>query len=49
MATDVGGTGTGIDVDRPNAARMYDYYLGGAFNFAADRALAEQAMQVMPW
>ncbi|ASO20281.1 S-adenosyl methyltransferase [Actinoalloteichus hoggarensis] len=49
METDVNWTGTGIDLDRPNAARMYDYYLGGAFNFAADRDLAEQAVQVMPW
>ncbi|APU14861.1 MULTISPECIES: SAM-dependent methyltransferase [Actinoalloteichus] len=49
METDVSWTGTGIDLDRPNAARMYDYYLGGAFNFAADRHLAEQALQVMPW
>jgi hypothetical protein len=39
----------GIDLDRPNPARMYDYYLGGAHNFAPDRALAEQALSVMPW
>ncbi|AOS63443.1 SAM-dependent methyltransferase [Actinoalloteichus hymeniacidonis] len=49
METDVSWTGTGIDLDRPNAARMYDYYLGGAFNFAADRELADKALQVMPW
>jgi len=27
---------------------MYDYYLGGSHNFAADRALAEQYMRVLP-
>src|SRR5919198_4824929 len=37
-----------IDVDRPNAARIYDYFLGGACNFHADREFAEKAMQVMP-
>ena len=29
-----------IDIERPAAARMYDYYLGGSSNFAVDRALA---------
>ena len=37
-----------IDIERPAPARMYDYYLGGSHNFAADRALAEQAMGVWP-
>jgi S-adenosyl methyltransferase len=37
-----------IDVDRPNAARIYDYFLGGAYNFQADREFAQQAMRVMP-
>jgi hypothetical protein len=32
------------DLDRPSAARMYDYYLGGSHNFAIDRAAAEQAI-----
>lgn len=27
---------------------MYDYFLGGSHNFAADRALAERYMQVIP-
>ncbi|GAB3941651.1 hypothetical protein GCM10027614_27380 [Micromonospora vulcania] len=27
-----------IDIERPSVARMYDYYLGGSHNFAADRA-----------
>jgi len=28
----------GIDTPVPNIARMYDYWLGGKDNFAADRA-----------
>jgi hypothetical protein len=38
-----------IDMSRPNAARMYDYHLGGAHNFEADRVLANQVEQVAPW
>jgi SAM-dependent methyltransferase len=37
-----------IDISVPSAARMYDYYLGGAHNFAADRELAEKALQAIP-
>ncbi len=37
-----------IDMECPAPARMYDYYLGGSHNFAADRALAAQAMAVWP-
>ena len=32
------------DVTRPNAARMYDYMLGGSANFAADREAADAMM-----
>ena len=32
----------GLDPEIPSAARMYDYYLGGAANFAADRTAADQ-------
>jgi len=38
----------GVDANVPNAARMYDYYLGGKDNFAADRAAAEQVLKVAP-
>jgi hypothetical protein len=31
-----------VDLNRPNAARVYDYFLGGAQNFAVDREFAEQ-------
>jgi hypothetical protein len=37
-----------VDVDRPNVARMYDYFLGGFHNFAADRDLAEQTLATFP-
>ncbi|WP_030490632.1 SAM-dependent methyltransferase [Micromonospora chokoriensis] len=38
-----------LQPDKPNAARMFDYYLGGKDNFAADRAAAEMVLQVAPW
>jgi SAM-dependent methyltransferase len=38
----------GLDLSSPNAARMYDYYLGGASNFAVDREAAERFLQVVP-
>ena len=37
-----------IDLDRPNAARIYDYLLGGAANFGPDREFAEQLLTVLP-
>jgi SAM-dependent methyltransferase len=37
-----------ISVDQPSVARIYDYNLGGAHNFAVDRAVAEQMNTVMP-
>jgi SAM-dependent methyltransferase len=37
-----------VDLERPSAARVYDYYLGGAHNFAVDRELAEQATRLNP-
>jgi hypothetical protein len=33
-----------IDTSRPHPARMYDYYLGGRNNFAADRETAEMGL-----
>ena len=38
----------GIDTKVPSPARIYDYYLGGKDNFAADRAAAEKALSVVP-
>lgn len=37
-----------IDLDRPNAARVYDYLLGGAANFETDRVFAEKLLEFMP-
>ncbi|MFI6498279.1 SAM-dependent methyltransferase [Nonomuraea typhae] len=39
---------TGVNPNIPNAARMYDYYLGGKDNFAADREAAEKIMKMGP-
>jgi hypothetical protein len=33
---------------RPSTARMYDYYLGGKDNYAADRQAAEQVLASGP-
>lgn len=38
----------GIDVNRPSAARVYDYILGGAHNFAVDRALGDELIRTSP-
>jgi hypothetical protein len=38
----------GIDITRPNVARIYDYLLGGKDNFAVDRAAAQQLLAVTP-
>lgn len=35
-------------VDQPNAARVYDYFLGGSHNLAADRKFATQILSVLP-
>ncbi|BCJ26708.1 SAM-dependent methyltransferase [Actinocatenispora sera] len=36
------------DLDRPSPARIYDYLLGGAHNFASDRSAGERAAATMP-
>ncbi|PKW17442.1 SAM-dependent methyltransferase [Saccharopolyspora spinosa] len=38
----------GVNRSRANPARMYDYYLGGAHNFAADREAADRVLAVLP-
>ncbi|MEH1128544.1 SAM-dependent methyltransferase [Micromonospora sp. CPCC 206061] len=38
----------GDDINTATAARMYDYYLGGVHNFAADREAAEKVIGSMP-
>lgn len=37
-----------IDEEVPSAARVYDYLLGGAHNFSADRALGEKFRAALP-
>jgi hypothetical protein len=37
-----------VDIDVPSSARMYDYYLGGSHNFAADRQAADKVIAAMP-
>lgn len=34
--------------DLPSAARVYDYFLGGGHNFAADRDFAHQVQEALP-
>lgn len=36
------------DLSLPEPARVYDYMLGGAHNFAADRAFAERLLDALP-
>jgi S-adenosyl methyltransferase len=38
----------GIDTAVPSTARMYDYWLGGHDNFAADRAAALRVSEAAP-
>jgi hypothetical protein len=37
-----------LDTSKPNIARMYDYWLGGKDNFAADREAAQKVMALLP-
>lgn len=39
---------TSVDIEKPNAARVYDYLLGGACNFEPDRVFAEQLLTTIP-
>ncbi|GHF19588.1 hypothetical protein GCM10017786_61900 [Amycolatopsis deserti] len=39
----------GVDLDHPNVARVYDYYLGGKANYAVDRVFAEKALERFPF
>ncbi|MEU7145800.1 SAM-dependent methyltransferase [Nocardia sp. NPDC046473] len=38
----------GIDLDRPSASRVYDYFVGGMHNFEIDRMLARQIEEFTP-
>src|SRR5262245_59559280 len=37
-----------LDLNRPSAARVWDYFLGGSHNFAVDREVAETAIAMKP-
>ena len=37
-----------VDIEHASPARVYDYYLGGSHNFAVDRQMARQAMELWP-
>ncbi|AHH94840.1 SAM-dependent methyltransferase [Kutzneria viridogrisea] len=37
-----------VDPNVPSPARVYDYWLEGGYNFAADRALGEKIARIMP-
>ena len=41
--------GNDIDTSRPHPARIYDYWLGGKDNFAADRQVGEKVAELAPW
>jgi hypothetical protein len=38
----------GVDLDRPNAARIYDWFLGGTANWAIDREFGARAVETFP-
>ncbi|MDT8909820.1 SAM-dependent methyltransferase [Amycolatopsis sp. PS_44_ISF1] len=38
----------GVDVEKPSAARVYDWYLGGSQNWAVDREFGRRAERVWP-
>jgi O-methyltransferase involved in polyketide biosynthesis len=38
----------GFDITVPHISRVYDYWLGGKDNFAADRELGQQTLQAYP-
>lgn len=37
-----------VDISVPSVARMYDFCLGGAHNFEADRRVAREALRILP-
>lgn len=44
----VSGISNPVAPGTPNVARMYDYYLGGKDNYAADREAAERLIALVP-
>jgi hypothetical protein len=48
LNSDPGWVPPDVDTTVPSPARVYDYWLGGGHNFAPDRALGDQILQIMP-
>jgi hypothetical protein len=48
MASEPGWVPPGVDTKRANAARVYDYLLGGSHNFLADQDVARSIAAVEP-
>jgi hypothetical protein len=48
VVSDGGAPPSSFDPTRPNAARLYDYLLGGKDNFAADRAVGDRIIATIP-
>lgn len=48
MSTDPEQWAQSVDTEVPSAARMYDFYLGGSHNFAADREAARKVIAAIP-
>jgi O-methyltransferase involved in polyketide biosynthesis len=38
----------GVDLERPNVARIYDWFLGGTANWAIDREFGQRAVETFP-
>ncbi len=47
-AEELGWVPDDVDLSKPNAARVYDYFLGGANNFDVDRVFAKKVTQILP-
>lgn len=42
------GSREALDLELPSAARMYDFFLGGAHNFSVDREAASRILKIYP-
>ncbi|HET7017395.1 MAG TPA: SAM-dependent methyltransferase [Streptosporangiaceae bacterium] len=45
---EAGSAPAGVETDRPSVARLYDFFLGGNHNYAADRELGRRLLQAEP-
>ncbi|GAA1843930.1 hypothetical protein GCM10009687_06850 [Asanoa iriomotensis] len=48
MSTSDSVSVAGLDTGIPHSARLWNYWLGGRDNFAADRAVADQILEMVP-